>query len=320
MGVVTNIGLFGLLFFGDAAPPGRSRTPAMPRRSLIDYLREYPKHGQNTAFVQRSGYRTSRMSYAEVAALAAQCAREFERLGIAPGDRILLWGRNRAEWVAAFFGCILRGAVAVPMDQGATAEFAGRVAQQVDAKLIFTDRGYVLLGEQRPAMLLDSLREAVNRHSRDPYDSPPLQRSSIAQIIFTSGATAEPKGVVISHGNILANLEPLEAGIQPYLKWERFVHPLRFLDLVPVSHVFGQFMGVWIPPLLGGCVYFKGSLNPSEIISTIRHERVSVLVAVPRVLEALQGKIERDLEEAEQLEEFRRDFEFAAYEKIPRRM
>jgi len=292
----------------------------MPRRSLIDYLSEYPKHGRSKAFVQRSGYRTSRMSYLEVAGLAAQCAREFDRLGIAPGDRIMLWGRNSAEWVAAFFGCILRGAVAVPMDQGATAEFACRVAQQVDAKLLLADRDNLLTSKQRPAIFLDSIREAVARHPREQYDSPPLNRSSIAQIIFTSGATAEPKGVVISHGNILANLEPLEAGMQPYLKWERFVHPLRFLDLVPVSHVFGQFMGVWIPPLLGGCVYFQDSLNPSEIISAIRSERISVLVAVPRVLEALQGKIERDFEGVGALETFRKDFDASEKEKVLRRM
>src|SRR5579863_1048047 len=111
----------------------------MPRRSLIDYLREYAKHGRSTAFVQRSGYRTSRTSYSDVAGLAAQCARELERLGIAPGDRVLLWGRNSAEWVGAFFGCILRGAVAVPMDQGATSEFAARVAEQVDAQLLISD-------------------------------------------------------------------------------------------------------------------------------------------------------------------------------------
>ena len=292
----------------------------MPRQSLIDYLQEYPKHGRSTAFVRRSGYRTSHTSYRDVAGLAAQCAREFERLGIAPGDRILLWGRNSAEWVAAYFGCILRGAVAVPMDQGATADFAGRVARQVDARLLLADRENLPIGEQRPVIVFDSLREVVGQHSSEHYASPPLSRSSIAQIIFTSGATAEPKGVVISHGNILANLEPLEAGMQPYLKWERFVHPLRFLDLVPVSHVFGQFMGVWIPPLLGGCVYFQDSLNPSEIISTIRGERVSVLVAVPRVLEALQGKIERDLEAEGALERFRKDFDAAENEKVLSRM
>ena len=251
---------------------------------------------------------------------AAQCAREFERLGISPGDRILLWGRNSAEWVAAFFGCILRGAVAVPMDQAATADFARRVAQQVDAKLLLVDRELVPIGERRPVIPFDSLQEAVGHHTSEPYASPPLHRGSIAQIIFTSGATAEPKGVVISHGNILANLEPLEEGMRPYLKWERFVHPLRFLDLVPVSHVFGQFMGIWIPPLLGGAVYFQNSLNPSEIVSTIRHERVSVLIAVPRVLEALRGKIERDLDAEGTLESFRKDFQAAEKESFLRRM
>ncbi len=292
----------------------------MPRQSLIEFLNDYTKHGRDSAFVQRSGYRLTRTSYLDVARLAAQCAREFERMEIAPGDRILLWGRNSAEWVAAFFGCILRGAVAVPMDAGARADFAGAVAREVGARLVLADRGYVLTDIHCPLIALDSLREAVGHHSSEPYASPPLQRASIAQIIFTSGATAEPKGVVISHGNILANLEPLEAGIAPYLKWERFVHPLRFLDLVPVSHVFGQFLGVWIPPLVGACVYFQDSLNPSEILPTIHNERISVLIAVPRVLEALQGKIERDIDASGELEAFRKEFEAAEKESHLRRM
>jgi len=276
----------------------------MPRQSLIDLLHEYQNYGRSTAIVQNSGYRRISWSYAEVAAKAAQCAREYERLGIAPGDRILLRGRNSAEWVAAFFGCILRGAVAVPVDRGASGDFTRAVAQQVDAKLMLLDREIGPIGGPCPVILLDSLHEAVGQHSREEYASPPLGRSSTAQIIFTSGSTAVPRGVVISHGNILANLEPLETEIQAYRKWERLVHPLRFLDLVPASHVFGQFMGVWIPPLLGGCVHFQDSLSPAEIISTIRKEKISVLAAVPRVLEALQGKLERDLDARGALEEF----------------
>src|ERR1700674_1629429 len=292
----------------------------MPRQSLIDYLQDYSRHGRSTAFVQRSGYRTSRSSYRDVGSLAAQCAREYERLGIAPGDRIVLWGRNSNEWVAAFFGCILRGAVAVPMDQGATADFAGRVAQQVEAKLLVVAREHMPSGEGQAAVVLDSLRESIAQHSPEPYPSPVLDRNSLAQIIFTSGTTAEPTGVVISHGNILANLEPLETAMQPYLKWERPFHPLRFLGLVPLSHVFGQFLGVWVPPLLGATVLFQDTLNPTEVISTIKRERVSVLIAVPRVLEALQHKIERDLEGEGLLDAFRRDFTAAANEKFVRRM
>src|SRR5216683_3299871 len=248
-------------------------TPAMPRRSLIEYLAGYDRHGRSIAFGERCGYRVTRWSYHDVASVAARFARELEARRIGPGDRVLLWGRNSAEWVAAFFGCILRGAVAVPIDQGATADFAGRVAQQVDAKLLVVARENGLAGEERAALTLDSLRESVAQHSPETYPSPVLDRNSLAQIIFTSGTTAEPKGVVISHGNILANLEPLEAAMQPYLKWERLVHPLRFLDLVPLSHVFGRFMGVFVPQLLHGAVFFQESLLPSQIIETVKRER-----------------------------------------------
>ncbi len=135
-----------------------------------------------------------------------------------------------------------------------------------------------------------------------------IGRDDILQIVFTSGTTAEPKGVVITHGNVLANIAPLEREMQRYLKYERWVHPVRFLNLLPLSHVFGQFLGMFLPPLLGGTVIFQKELKPSEIVRTIRRERVSVLVAVPRVLQSLKQKIERDLEDRGKIEDFRRRF------------
>ena len=72
--------------------------------------------------------------------------------------------------------------------------------------------------------------------------------------------------MVITHGNVLANIDPLEREMQPYLKYERWVHPVRFLNLLPLSHVFGQFLGMFLPPLLGGTVIFQEELKPSEII------------------------------------------------------
>jgi long-chain acyl-CoA synthetase len=132
------------------------------------------------------------------------------------------------------------------------------------------------------------------------------------EIVFTSGTTADPKGVVISHRNILANLEPLEKEIRKYLKYERVFHPLRFLNLLPLSHVFGQFLGLFIPQILGATVVFQETLNPSEIIATIKRERISALVTVPRILDTLRDKIERDLESAGRLGRFRLEFEAAS--------
>jgi long-chain acyl-CoA synthetase len=114
------------------------------------------------------------------------------------------------------------------------------------------------------------------------------------EIVFTSGTSSDPKGVCITNRNLLANLRPLEKEIDKYLKWERLVHPVRFLNLLPLSHIFGQFMGVFVPQLLGGQVFFQESLNGSQIVSMVKRERISVIVCVPRLLEILRERVERE--------------------------
>ncbi len=109
----------------------------------------------------------------------------------------------------------------------------------------------------------------------------------------------------------LLTSDPLEREIRKYLKYERFVHPVRFLNLLPLSHVFGQFLGIFLPQLMAGTVIFHDTFKPAAIVNTIHQERVSVLVAVPRVLQSLKEKIELDLEAEGGLEEFRKRFQLA---------
>ncbi|MBI2820991.1 MAG: AMP-binding protein [Acidobacteria bacterium] len=277
----------------------------MSRQTLLDYLDNFYRHGSDIAYAQRRGYRWVRWSYRQVAEAACALARELEARGIGRGDRVMIWGENSAEWVVAFLGCLLRGAVAVPMDNIASDDFALRVCRQVDARLLFGSRRHAGLDSCPATLVLEELPAVLARHSGQRYRPPDLRPEEAVEIVFTSGTTAEPKGVVISHRNILANLQPLEAEIDKYLRYERIVHPLRFLNLLPLSHVFGQFLGIFIPQLLAGAVIFQDSLNPAEIIRTVRHERVSVVVAVPRLLESLRDKVERDLEAAGRLEQFR---------------
>ncbi|MFY9853555.1 MAG: AMP-binding protein, partial [Terracidiphilus sp.] len=99
--------------------------------------------------------------------------------------------------------------------------------------------------------------------------------------------------VVLTHGNILASVEPIERGAQPYMRWERLLaHPLRFLHTLPLSHVFGQTMGLWVPPIFAAEVHFENRLVASRLTETIKRERISVLAAVPRVMALLKTHLE----------------------------
>jgi long-chain acyl-CoA synthetase len=283
----------------------------MARASLISLFTDFAAYGNDVAVVQRRGYRREGWTYTQLAAAAATCARLLNQCEVQTGDRVILWAANSFEWMAAFWGCLLRGVVAVPLDDGATADFASRVARETNAKLVFAARGKPILATASgpiPTLHLDELdvneplasrRQAASTSiDYEHLADEPITRSHIAEILFTSGTTAEPRGVVLTHGNFLANLEPLERGIEPYRRYEKWMHPLRFVSLVPLSHVFGQVMGLFVPPLLGSTIVFEPSTNSSEIIRAIKRERATALIAVPRMLDGLHAGIQRDFASA----------------------
>lgn len=254
--------------------------------SLVD---EFRLHSAETAVVAHRGNRRYPTTYGALADLAGRFAAELERRNIVPGDRVILWGENSAEWIAVFFGCLLRGILAVPLDAAGAPDFVARVIRDTAPKLIVADPHLLTtlpahdtprlelptIADHLPAHPLFTISEAVNRHT--PF-----------QIVFTSGTTAEPRGIVHTHRNILVSLQPIEHEMAKYRRYERVFHPLRFLHSIPLSHVFGQFMGLWIPALLAAEVHFAEQLEPARITGLIRREHISVLIAVPRVLHLLR--------------------------------
>src|SRR5271168_1334823 len=128
-------------------------------QSLIDFVAQYAARGNEIAVRYRRGYRMETWTYAQIAEQANCVARELESRGIGKGDAVLLWAENSPEWVIAFFGCLLRGAVAVPIDHGSTAEFATRVAREVNAKLAFRSRALPDAGLADRSIILESLAE-----------------------------------------------------------------------------------------------------------------------------------------------------------------
>ena len=287
----------------------------MLRRTLIDFFDDLAAL-PGEFLVYDDGYRTWSLTYREVANAARAFAGHLRNAGIGKGQAVAIWSENRPEWIVALWGCLLEGVILVPIDYRASATFLLRVAEIVSARAILAGDvvdSKALAGSERPVWPLSDLKSQFLRTESKVAGTLPgkvpatfqrheptaseknreLTPDDTAEIIFTSGATADPKGVVITHRNILANIVPIEKEITKYRQWAKPFLPIRFLNLLPLSHMFGQAMGTFVPPMLPGLVLFTRSYSPDDIIRQIRERRVSVLVCVPKILEVLKDHLVR---------------------------
>ena len=173
----------------------------MPRDTLLDFFHDFA--GLEDEFlIYDDGFHARHYRYREIAARARAFAARLREQGSARDDKVILYGENRPEWIIALWGCLLEGVIAVPIDYRSSPEFVERIKSHC-----------------RRAHGSDRRR---SRHVRWPGAAPSRQRitkDQTAEIIFTSGATAEPKGVIITHRNILANIVPVENEVKKYLRY-----------------------------------------------------------------------------------------------------
>ncbi len=255
--------------------------------TLVDFFRKLQTH-RGDFLVYDDGYRVHRHSYADVARAARGFATRLSSSGVAKGDKVMFWGENRPEWIACFWGCLIAGAIVVPIDYRASAEFLTKVRRIVRARIVLIGEDVLLPEATHDDADVLTWRFAELDWSADgPMPSVPIDADDVTQIVFTSGATAEPKGVVIRHRNILANVVPVEREVAKYTHYIRLFSPIRFLNLLPLSHMFGQSMATNIPPMVNGTVFFMRTFNPVDIVRLVKQRRISVIVCVPKILDVL---------------------------------
>jgi len=245
---------------------------------LADFLR-FERHGSWVAFVEETMYRSTKYAYDEVARRVGSILGAFREASIGEGDRIILWGENSARWAMTFYACVLARVVAVPVDATFSGGFVEKVRRATQAKLVLSDREGDVWNRLLETSPVDWNHEAPDQNT-------------LLEIIYTSGTTSEPKGVMITHGNLLANLVPI---YNEYLKYKRYaalVSPIGFVHLIPLSHLFGQIMGLLIPQMLRGKVIFTDPA-PLTVIRAVKRNRASAVICVPRELEILHSHIEK---------------------------
>jgi long-chain acyl-CoA synthetase len=271
----------------------------MRRETLLDFFDDLAA-ARGTFLAYDNGFRRWTYSYADVARASRALAARLQAAGLRKGDAVVIWAENRPEWIVALWGCLLQGLVAVPLDYRASADLVARVAGIVGAKI-------ALIGEEVDQQVDTRITgidvwplTALDWHSTATVPRADVSKDDTAEIIFTSGATAEPKGVVITHRNVLANIVPVEREILKYRKYAAPFSPIRFLNMLPLSHMFGQSMATFIPPILAGTVVFIRGYNPHDIVRQIKTRRISVLVSVPKILDVLKEHVLRQAPEAAQ--------------------
>ncbi len=266
-------------------PPSLSAFFEIWRRNRGEFLRHEGGIGPGSA----------RLTYQAAGRQASAFASRLRETGIAKGERVLFWGENSPEWVVALWGCILEGVIAVPLDFRSSAAMVERISGIVSARALLI--GDDLQAPSELACPVWPLRGALTSAAADA-SFVAAAPDDVAEILFTSGATGDPRGVTITHRNILANLKPIDEGIEKYRKYMGPFVPIRFLNLLPLSHMFGQTMAAFIPPIIAGEVFFMSGYSPKDVAHLIRRRRISVLVCVPQMLELLRDYIVQALPEA----------------------
>lgn len=248
------------------------------------------EHGPRLALKMRGGLRLEKYTYQQLGEQVGRMAELLVERGIEKGDRVLLWAPNSPSWVIGFLGTLQIGAVAVPLDVRSALDFVKKVVEQTEPRLALLGRALIpsitplgipyLVAEDLP-LELHGLEPLPGENSVQPQD--------LAEIMFTSGTTGIPKGVMLTHRNLAANVEMALALVPLGPNY-------RGLSILPLSHMFEQVVGLLVPLTSGAAVVYTPSRQPNVLLQTMRREKIQAMALVPQALSLLMRNMEREVE------------------------
>ena len=247
------------------------------------------KHPRKTALTMRMGYRTVSLTYKELFDNARKIACFLEKNGVSKGDKVLLLAPNSPYWISVFWGTILQGAIIVPLNVQMTKETIRKIARETEAKVFFKHlRSTVEVDEHIKVYDIELLGEETKDIDPSCYISQEIKEDDVMQILYTSGTTGDPKGVILTHKNFVSNLETLNQLIP--------ISPSdRFLSILPLSHIFEQTVGFLLPFKNTAEIIYAHS--PTAISELLKEHKITKMVAVPEFLSVVMARIETGVRE-----------------------
>ena len=247
------------------------------------------RFGNKPAFIIRPGFRTRVWTYRDLGELVPRVARHLADSGIARGDRVIIWGVNRPEYGIAFLAALRIGAVLVPLDVNSLPEFARKIVERTRAKAAIVSIQTRERAQTLAIPLHDMEKLPELAAGRAPLPAADLSGDDLAEVVFTSGTTGDPKGAMLSHRNVLSNAEAAKQ-----------IFPIgpkqRLLSFIPLSHMFEQLAGLFTLMLSGASVVYPTSRQPAVIRRTFRERRVSMILITPAAVRSIMLGIQRSAE------------------------
>ena len=244
----------------------------------------------------------STLTYRELQERAKGFAASLQNLQINKGDCLLIWSPSRSEWIIAYLGALLIGAVVVPLDVNSKEDFLVRVAETTNARLLITSQKQFAGLKQVSLPLVDI--DALPRQPLDPTKLPLVGEGDLAEIVFTSGTTGQPKGVMLSHGNITSNATAALAFIN-------MTAEDRALSILPLSHMFELTVEIALI-CCGASIVYARSLVPDTLLRLLSSQQITCSVLVPQALQLFLNGIEREVRRQKREQQFEQLLRIAA--------
>jgi long-chain acyl-CoA synthetase len=275
-------------------------------RTLVDLLdSSVARYGQRPALALRhdDGSTTS-WSYRELDRRARIAAWRLRALDLEPGDRILTWSPSTPGLPAAYYGAMHARLVLVPLDLRMSPDAIETIVRASGARHLILGTGRDA-PDPREAGLADFPTTTVDALAAEPADGDPAfppdwearqaawgrpAADEVFELVFTSGTTGVPKGVALTHDNVVASIE----------SFHRIVPPMdhRLVSLLPLSHLLEQAVGLYYALDVGADILYVRSRNPRVIFEALRDHRVTSMVVVPQILDLFWTAIEREIEKS----------------------
>ncbi len=258
-------------------------------KTLIDLFKSF-KNRDSEVFVYRTGVRRFTFTYPVLYSSSLKMAAYLLHQGIKRGDRVAIWAPNDPFWAVSYFGILLIGGIVVPIDFASGKKRAETIVNLSGAKFIIQS---IYKFEKLPPSggLRTTIIEDLNflLKSQKPIEKlPAIKSDDIAEIVYTSGTTGDPKGVILTHRNIVSNI----LGACNHISLPK---PFNFLSVLPLSHMFEQTAGFLIPLFRGDKIIYLRTIKPSSIMEAFKYEKICAMLTVPKFLSLLKNTIEREL-------------------------